>query len=229
LPERLYFISATFGELRSISLQEVDMLAYESSLYRLGYQFIAGVDEAGRGALAGPVVASAVILPKNKLIPVRFAHRRLRLTGLTDSKQLTELQRERFYAELQLQAIAIGIGTISNEDIDRENILIATLKAMAIAISNLSFKPDYILIDGNKAPVLSIPNRTIPKGDSQSISIAAASVVAKVTRDRLMCEFHEIYPQYGFNKHKGYPTRQHRAAIAQFGPCVIHRRSFQLL
>ncbi|MBC8232500.1 ribonuclease HII [bacterium] len=198
------------------------MLAYESSLYRLGYQFIAGVDEAGRGALAGPVVASAVILPKNKLIPFR-------LTGLTDSKQLTELQREKFYAELQLQAIAIGVGTISNEDIDRTNILIATLKAMAGAISDLSFKPDYILIDGNKAPVLSIPNRAIPKGDSRSISIAAASVVAKVTRDRLMCEFHEIYPQYGFNKHKGYPTRQHRAAIAQFGPCVIHRQSFQLL
>ena len=199
-------------------MQEVDMLAYESSLYQLGYQFIAGVDEAGRGALAGPVVASAVILPKNKLIP-----------RLTDSKQLTELQRERFYAELQLQAIAIGVGTISNEDIDRANILIATLKAMSGAISDLSTKPDYILIDGNKAPVLSIPNRAIPKGDSRSISIAAASVVAKVTRDRLMCEFHEIYPQYRFNKHKGYPTRQHRAAIAQFGPCVIHRRSFQLL
>jgi ribonuclease HII len=202
------------------------MLAYESSLYQLGYQFIAGVDEAGRGALAGPVVASAVILPKNKLIP-----------GLTDSKQLTELQRERFYAELQRQALAIGVGIISNEDIDHSNILIATLKAMATAISALSLKPftsfegrpDYILIDGIKAPVLSIPNRTIPKGDSQSLSIAAASVVAKVTRDRLMCEFHEIYPQYGFNKHKGYPTRQHRTAIAQFGPCVIHRRSFQLV
>jgi len=210
------------------------MLSYESSLYQLGYQFIAGVDEAGRGALAGPVVASAVILPKNKLIH-----------GLTDSKQLTELQRERFYAELQRQALAIGVGIISNEDIDHSNILIATLKAMATAISALSLKPftkftlegtegfegrpDYILIDGIKAPILSIPHRTIPKGDSQSISIAAASVIAKVTRDRLMCEFHEIYPQYGFNKHKGYPTRQHRTAIAQFGPCVLHRRSFQLL
>ncbi len=199
-------------------MQKVDMLAYESSLYRLGYQLIAGVDEAGRGALAGPVVASAVILPKNKLIP-----------GLTDSKQLTELQRERFYAELQHQALAIGTGIISNDEIDHSNILAATLKAMATAISALSLKPDYILIDGNKATVLSIPHRTIPKGDSQSISIAAASVVAKVTRDRLMCEFHEIYPQYGFNKHKGYPTRQHRAAIAQFGPCMIHRGSFQLL
>ncbi|HIE26994.1 TPA: ribonuclease HII [Candidatus Poribacteria bacterium] len=209
-------------------MQEADLLVYESSLYRLGYQFIAGVDEAGRGALAGPVVASAVILPKNKLIPVRFAHR-LRLTGLTDSKQLTELQRERFYAELHRQSFAIGVGIISNEDIDHSNILAATLKAMAAAISDLSLKPDYVLIDGNKAPVLAIPHKTIPKGDSRSISIAAASVVAKVTRDRLMCEFHEIYPQYGFNQHKGYPTRQHRAAIAQFGPCTIHRRSFKLL
>ena len=179
---------------------------------------IAGFDEAGRGALAGPVVAAAVILPQNKLIP-----------GLTDSKQLTELQRERFYAELQRQALAIGVGIIGNEEIDRLNILAATLKAMAAAITDLPLKPDYILIDGIKAPVLAISHKTIPKGDSLSISIAAASVVAKVTRDRLMCEFHEIYPQYRFNKHKGYPTRQHRAAIAQFGPCVIHRRSFKLL
>ncbi|MFQ6041699.1 MAG: ribonuclease HII [Candidatus Poribacteria bacterium] len=199
-------------------MQKLDTLAYESSLYRLGYQFIAGVDEAGRGALAGPVVAAAVILPQNKLIP-----------GLTDSKQLTELQRERFYAELHRQALAIGVGIISNEDIDHSNILAATLKAMAAAIADLPLKSDYILIDGIKAPVLAIPHKTIPKGDSLSISIAAASVVAKVTRDRLMCEFHEIYPQYRFNKHKGYPTRQHRAAIAQFGPCAIHRRSFKLL
>jgi len=197
---------------------KLDMLAYESSLYRIGYQLIAGIDEAGRGALAGPVVASAVILPKNKLIP-----------GLTDSKQLTEPQRERFYEKLQQQALAIGTGIISNEEIDGSNILKATLKAMAVAIYSLSVNPDYILIDGNKAPVLSIPHKAIPKGDSQSISIAAASVVAKVTRDRLMCELHEIYPQYGFNKHKGYPTRQHRTAIAQFGPCSIHRLSFRLL
>ena len=194
-----------------------NMLAYESALYQRGYQFIAGVDEAGRGALAGPVVAAAVILPENISIP-----------GLTDSKQLSASQRETFYAKIQRLASAVGIGIVSNVDIDHVNILQATLQAMNTAISTLAPQPDYILIDGTHAPALAIPHNTIPKGDSRSLSIAAASVIAKVTRDRLMCDLHRIYPQYGFDQHKGYPTRQHKAAIAQYGSCAIHRQSFQL-
>ena len=193
------------------------MLSYESALYQRGYQFIAGTDEAGRGALAGPVVAAAVVFPKSSLIP-----------GLKESKQLTESKRERFYDEILLQALTTGIGIINNEEIDRANILQATLKAMTQAISSLKFKPDYVLIDGNAAPSISIPHQTIIKGDQKSASIAAASIIAKVTRDRMMCQYHKVYPQYGFDRHKGYGTRQHLAAISQFGSCEIHRKSFKL-
>ena len=193
------------------------MLSYESALYQRGYQFIAGTDEAGRGALAGPVVAAAVVFPKSSLIP-----------GLKESKQLTESKRERFYDEILLQALTTGIGIINNEEIDRANILQATLKAMTQAISSLKFKPDYVLIDGNAAPSISIPHQTIIKGDQKSASIAAASIIAKVTRDRMMCQYHKVYPQYGFDRHKGYGTRQHLAAISQFGACEIHRKSFKL-
>jgi len=193
------------------------MLAYESALYKRGYQFIAGVDEAGRGALAGPVVAAAALLPKGNIIP-----------GLKESKQLTELKREKFYDEILSQALTTGVGIVSNEEIDRSNILKATLKAMAQAVSSLKFKPDYVLIDGNAAPSISIPHQTIIKGDQKSASIAAASIIAKVTRDRMMYRYHESYPQYGFDRHKGYGTRQHLAAISQFGACEIHRHSFKL-
>jgi len=194
------------------------MLAYESICYQRGYQFIAGVDEAGRGALAGPVVAGAVLFPKGSIIP-----------GLKESKQLSASRREKFYDEILSQALATGIGIISSEEIDRSNILQATLKAMACSISTLKFKPDYVLIDGNVAPSISIPHQAITKGDQKSLSIAAASVIAKVTRDRMMCQYHKLYPQYGFDKHKGYGTRQHFAAISQFGTCKIHRQSFRLI
>ncbi len=193
------------------------MLVYESILYQRGYEFIAGVDEAGRGALAGPVVAAAVVFPKGTIIP-----------GLKESKQLSEARREKFYDEILLQSLATGVGIISNAEIDRSNILQATLKAMMQAVSTLKFKPDYVLIDGNAAPSIPIPHQAIIKGDQKSISIAAASIIAKVTRDRMMCQYHKLYPQYGFDKHKGYGTRQHFAAISQFGTCKIHRQSFRL-
>ena len=185
-------------------------------MQREGYRHIAGVDEAGRGPLAGPVVAAAVVLPANCVI-----------RGVADSKQLTPKQRNGLFDEIQGASIAVKISYISNTVIDQVNILQATLLAMRDAVEQLLPPPDYVLVDGTQLPSISIPARAIPKGDSLSQSIAAASIVAKVTRDRLMVEFDEIYPGYGFRQHKGYGTTQHRQAIAQHGPCPIHRRSFK--
>lgn len=201
------------SEIKRLSM----MLKHESCLYSEGYSLIAGVDEAGRGPLAGPVVASSVILRKNDYIQ-----------GLDDSKKLTEKQRDELYSQVCERAIAIEVAIADNELIDHINILRATLFAMKHAILKLQVEPDFILVDGTHSPDLCIPTKTIVDGDSKSLSIAAASVIAKVTRDRIMNEFHKIYPQYGFNQHKGYPTSQHFDAISKFGVCAIHRTSFNL-
>lgn len=191
--------------------------AFERALHQQGYQRIAGVDEAGRGALAGPVVASAVVLPINCRIP-----------GLTDSKQLTPRQRDRLYDEIHRLATASGVGYIDNTEIDQINILQATLQAMRQAIAQITPPPDYVLVDGTQLPQISLRAKAIPKGDSLIQSVAAASIIAKVTRDRLMIQMDKRYPDYGFRSHKGYGTLQHRQAIIQFGPCPIHRQSFKL-
>lgn len=194
------------------------MDAFERACRQNGYNLIAGIDEAGRGALAGPVVAAAVILPVG-----------CQIDGLTDSKQLTPKQRSLLANEIQSVAISVGVGSVDNRQIEEINILQATLQAMAEAVQKLTPKPDYLLVDGSKMPKTNIPGQAIPKGDSLSLSIAAASVIAKTTRDSIMIEFHQTYPNYGFAQHKGYPTVQHRQAIAQFGASAIHRNTFKLL
>ena len=194
------------------------MNVFELACQQSGYKQIAGVDEAGRGALAGPVIAAAVILPID-----------CPLEGLNDSKQLSPKQRDRLCDEIHRVAIAVGVGAIDNQVIDRLNILNATLLAMKEAVENLIPQPDYLLVDGLYLPQIDVPGKAIPKGDSRSYSIAAASIIAKTTRDKLMLALDRTYPNYGFFKHKGYPTSQHRQAIAKFGASDIHRRTFKLL
>lgn len=189
---------------------------FETEARRCGYRFVAGLDEAGRGPLAGPVVAAAVILP-----------RRCQLAGLNDSKQLTEMERERLYDEIRRRAVGIGVGQASEREIDAMNILEATRLAMYRAIQALPARPDYLLLDAIELSAVSLPQRAIIKGDTLSVSIAAASVVAKVTRDRLMGDYHRQYPQYNFQAHKGYGTAEHLRMLAAHGPCAIHRRSFR--
>jgi len=198
----------------SLPLQPMDY--FEKMYYRRGYQKIAGVDEAGRGPLAGPVVAAAVILPKNGIGPQLF-----------DSKQISSKKREELYSSILNEALGVGVGVVGQEEIDRINILQATLRAMALAIGNLSPPPDFILIDGLQGITLPIPQKTIRKGDRLSNSIAAASIIAKVTRDRMMEECHQKYPQYNFGGHKGYGTKEHRSAIERFGVCELHRKTFR--
>lgn len=180
-----------------------------------GYRRIAGIDEAGRGPLAGPVVAAAVILPT-----------RCRLVGINDSKQLSAKNREDVYAAILEQAVAVGIGSADVTEIDQLNILTATRLAMRRAIDRLAPPADYLLIDAVVLPRLTVPARPIIKGDSLSVTIAAASIVAKVTRDRLMARYHETFPEYGFLTHKGYGTAEHLERLARHGPCSIHRRTF---
>lgn len=194
------------------------MNVYERASRKKGYKLIAGVDEAGRGALAGPVVAAAVILPIDCCID-----------GINDSKKLTPKNRSQLYHEISKTALSIGIRSLDNHFIEQLNILQASLRAMAEAVHQLNPKPDYLLVDGSKYPNIDITGEAIPKGDSLSLSIAAASIIAKVTRDRLMVDFDRSYPNYGFSQHKGYPTKQHRQAIAQFGASEIHRKTFKLL
>lgn len=192
------------------------MSEYEKDGYAKGYTYIAGIDEAGRGPLAGPVVAGAVILPKNCL-----------LEGVNDSKKISEKKREKLYDDIVQNAIAWGVGIVDNHVIDEINILEATRKAMHEAISKLKISPDYILIDAEKkVDTNGIPYLPIIKGDALSISIAAASIVAKVTRDRMMREYDKVFPAYGFEKHKGYGTKAHVEAIRQNGICMIHRKTF---
>lgn len=181
----------------------------------LGLQVICGVDEAGRGPLAGPVCAAAVILPKHLQIP-----------GLTDSKKLTDKKRRELFPIIQEQAIAYGIGLASESEIDEINILQATFLAMRRALDQLSVRPEIALIDGNRETDFGLPVKTVVKGDSLSANIAAASILAKVTRDNLMVELAEKYPEYGFEIHKGYGTKAHYEALGTYGPCPIHRRSF---
>ena len=178
---------------------------------------LAGIDEAGRGPLAGPVVAAAVILPPGYEHP-----------GINDSKKLSSRQRDRLYAIIQHDAVSIGVGLSEAPLIDRVNILQATLLAMKEAVLELFPPPDFLLIDGLNRIDLATPQEAIIRGDSQSVSIAAASIIAKVSRDRLMEMYHRQFPQYNFLRNKGYGTKEHRAAIVKFGRCKIHRRSFRI-
>jgi len=190
---------------------------FEERACRQGYRFIAGIDEAGRGPLAGPVVAAAVILPEN------YRHQEI-----TDSKKLTSRKREQLLEIIRADALAVGIGVMDAGIIDEINILRATLRAMTEAIADLALAPDYLLVDGNRRIPVNIPQETIVKGDSRSVSIAAASIVAKVSRDHIMEMYHRQFPYYIFLKNKGYGTEEHRQAIKDHGFCKIHRRSFHI-
>lgn len=193
----------------------VNMWEIEDGYYSESIRLICGVDEAGRGPLAGPVCAAAVILPEHTEIP-----------GLTDSKKLTDKKRRELFPLIQEQAIAYGIGFASESEIDEINILQATFLAMQRALNQLPVKPDLTLIDGNRETDFGMPVKTVVKGDSRSANIAAASVLAKVTRDDLMQEMADRYPEYGFEIHKGYGTKAHYAALRELGPCPIHRMTF---
>jgi ribonuclease HII len=194
----------------------VDLHLWERRLAERGFARVCGIDEAGRGPLAGPVVAAAVILP----FPCT-------LSGLFDSKQLTAAQRERAFADLQQVALAIGVGVIDNATIDRVNIRQATLLAMREALQQLPISPDYLLIDAMTLPDRTIPQEGIIHGDARSVSIAAASIIAKVMRDRMMLEYHRQWPQYDFHLHKGYGTKAHLQKIAEHGPSPLHRLTFR--
>ncbi len=194
------------------ALTQLEQMAYQE-----GYQIVAGVDEAGRGPLAGPVVAAACVFTRD-----------LVLEGVDDSKKLTPKEREEIYQTLVTHPeIDFAIGIVEHTQIDIINILQASLEAMAIAVKNLAIEPDFLLIDGNQYPPIEIASKAVVKGDSLSQSIAAASILAKHTRDQMMLQFHLEWPQYGFDKHKGYATRSHLQAIQDHGPCPIHRKSFE--
>lgn len=194
----------------------LDLWAYEMQAGTNGYARIAGIDEAGRGPIAGPVVSAAVILPPSSPIE-----------GVTDSKQLTPKKRDLLYKKIYEHAVSVGIGIVDPAEIERINILYASLLSMKMSVQNLMPQPDFLLIDGIFQIPYDLPQMAIPKGDCLSISIAAASIVAKVTRDRLMEKYHCEYPEYGFDKHKGYPTKEHKDAVRKFGCCPIHRKSFK--
>lgn len=193
-----------------------DLQKYERELYAKGIELIAGIDEVGRGPLYGPVVTAAVILPKDYY-----------LEGLNDSKKLTPKKRDQFYDIIMHDALSVSIGMRSNERIDEINIYEATKEAMYEAIDNLSITPEHVLIDAMKLDNLEIPNTSIIKGDAKSESIAAASVIAKVTRDRMMEEEGEKHPEYGFEKHKGYPTKEHIQKVMKYGVLDKYRKSFE--
>jgi ribonuclease HII len=195
---------------------EPDLWLFEKKAFQKGFSRIAGIDEAGRGPLAGPVVSAAVIIPTSLQIP-----------GISDSKKLSPQKRNYLYEKIYDSAVSVGIGIVDPFEIDRINILQAALLSMAMAVENLAPQPDCLLIDGTFLISSTLPQEAIPKGDALSASIAAASIVAKVTRDRLMERYHEDYPQFEFSKHKGYPTKAHKQAIQKFGCCPIHRRTFK--
>lgn len=196
-------------------MSNVNMWEIEDGFYKDGIQVVCGVDEAGRGPLAGPVCAAAVILPAHLEIP-----------GLTDSKKLTDKKRRELYPIIRELAVAYGIGFATEKEIDEINILQATFLAMQRALDQLQVRPDLALVDGNRERDFGIPVKTVVKGDSLSANIAAASVLAKVTRDDLMMEMAREYPEYGFDIHKGYGTKAHYAALTEHGACPIHRMSF---
>ena len=197
-------------------MSEVDLWEIEESLYAQDITSICGVDEAGRGPLAGPVCAAAVILPRGLEIP-----------GLNDSKKLTDKKRRELFPIIKEQAVAYGIAFATEQEIDELNILQATFLAMQRALDQLEGKADFALIDGNQKKDFGLPVMTVVKGDSRSANIAAASILAKVTRDEFMEEQAKLYPQYGFEIHKGYGTKAHRAALEQYGECPIHRKTFR--
>lgn len=192
------------------------------ALFAQGYSFVAGLDEAGRGCLAGPVVAAAVILP----LAADTTQLMERLVGVQDSKQVTRLNRERLYNVIIQHALAVSVGVGSVELIDERNILQATKYAMQTALAQLSPAPQALLLDALLLPTIALPQRSIIKGDARCLSIAAASIIAKVTRDRLMLHLHEAYPLYGFDQHKGYGTEAHLAALHTYGATPYHRHSF---
>ena len=196
-------------------MEKLDLWEIERELHKEGVGPICGVDEAGRGPLAGPVCAAAVILPPEAELP-----------GLNDSKKLSEKKREQLFPEIQRLALAWSVAFASVEEIEERNILGATMLAMNRAISGLSLKPELALIDGNRNQEIQVPSRCVVHGDARCASIAAASILAKVSRDRLMVELAREYPQYGFDRHKGYGTRDHYAALREYGPCPAHRPSF---
>jgi len=190
-------------------------LYFEAMARRQGYRAVAGIDEAGRGPLAGPVVAAAVILPETFDLP-----------GLNDSKLISEKKRNQLYPLIHKQALAVGIGVGRVSEVDQINILQATLKGMSRAVGRLSLQPDFLLVDGITPIPIAIEQKTLKKGDSRSLSIAAASVIAKVVRDRIMVAYDRLFPEYGFAAHKGYGSQRHRDAISKYGPCICHRRTF---
>jgi len=206
-------INIKFDDKEKARLYE--MTSFERDCYSNGYSIIAGIDEAGRGPLAGPVVAAAVILRKDEVIP-----------GVNDSKKLSEKKREYLYDEIKIRALSVGVGVVDEKVIDEINILNATYLAMKMAVENLTIKPDFILLDAVSLSDLNIPQRPIIKGDSLSLSIASASIIAKVERDRMICEYDKTYPLYGFSKHKGYGTKYHMEAIRNMGVLPVHRKSF---
>lgn len=191
------------------------LLEIEHLIWSRGVQYLAGVDEAGRGPLAGPVVAAAIIFPPYFFIP-----------GVKDSKRISAKKREELYPLLVEASVSYGIGIVSHKEIDRINIRQATFKAMRKALGSLKIKPEYIIFDGYELPEKLFPQEAIVGGDRHSFTIAAASIIAKVTRDRIMLEYHHHYPNYGFDRHKGYGTAFHREMIQKYGPSPIHRRSF---
>lgn len=197
-------------------MEKIDLYKYEKELWNQGLNYVAGMDEVGRGPLIGPVVTACVILPKN-----------FKLEGLTDSKKLTEKTREIFYDYIMEHALSVGIGMMDEKIIDEVNIYEATKLAMYQAVENSLIKPEYVLIDAMKLDKLSMPSTSIIKGDAKSISIAAASVIAKVTRDRMMIELDKKYPMYGFKSHKGYPTKKHVEAIEKYGLIDGYRKTFK--
>lgn len=196
-------------------MDKTDWLKFEKLSLEKGFKSICGVDEAGRGPLAGPVCAAAVILKPNQIID-----------GVNDSKKLSEKKREALFDVIKKEALSYSIAFATVEEIEEINILNATMLAMKRAVEGLTVSADYALIDGNRLPPLNIPCEYIVKGDAKSMSIAAASILAKVSRDRLCYEYAEKYPEYGFDKHKGYGTKLHAQAIKEYGPCEIHRMSF---
>lgn len=193
----------------------MDWLEFEKEALTKGYKSVCGVDEAGRGPLAGPVCAAAVILPEGVIID-----------GVNDSKKLSEKKRESLFDVIREQALSYSIAYATVDEIEEINILNATMLAMRRAIDGLDIKADYAMIDGNKIPPIDIDAECIVKGDAKSMSIACASILAKVSRDRLLYKYAEEYPMYGFDKHKGYGTKVHREAILKYGPCPYHRKSF---
>jgi ribonuclease HII len=198
-------------------------LQKEIALLEQGYRFIAGLDEAGRGAWAGPVVAAAVILPLKRRDLAE------RLAGVRDSKMLTPGQREALFEVIQQTVLAVAVGMASAEMVDQLNVVGATRYAMNQALAQLTIPPDYLLLDHLRLPNLQIPQDAFPKADVTSLTVAAASIIAKVTRDRLMVDYHQRYPNYAFDQHKGYGTKAHQAALAKCGPCPLHRLSYEPL